>query len=188
MKAKKITALVLALVLVFAISSVALAIGSPIAGVAAGSVAESGAPVAVTVTAVDSATAQAVTAQASAYIAQAYGAAQMLAVYDVDVVAPTRPVTISLNVAGVKVGDKIVVAHQKADVTMEYLEGTVTADGVVAFTLTSFSPVAIFRVGAASSAPTLYKTGDTTSTVSMVLLAVAGLAAIAVCGKALKAK
>ncbi len=187
MKAKKIVALVLALVLVFAISSVALAIGSPIGGVIIGVSSEDKAATA-EVRYLDTATASDFIARAIAYLRTKYGSVQLISSCDLDVVSAKFPVTISMNVAGVKVGDTICVAHLKADNSIEYVTGNVPTDGVGTFTLSSCSPIAIFRVGATSSAAAgaMYKTGDSTSTVAMVLLIAAGIVVLAVCGKALK--
>jgi hypothetical protein len=178
---------VLALVLVFAVSSVALAVGSPVAGAIAG-VSSEDPNASAELKVISTATAQDVIARALAYLRTQYSSVQLVMAADLDVVSAQFPVTVSLNVAGVKVGDQIGVAHLKADNTIEYVAGNVPTDGVVSFTLSSFSPIAIFRVGATSSAAAgaMYKTGDSTSTVAMVLLIAAGIVVLAVCGKALK--
>lgn len=189
MKAKKIVALVVAMVMVFALSSVALAIPSPTGSNVAGT---SGNVQNIEVKSI-SATKQAdLTEAASSYIASQFGAdyvADTLLALDLVVTrTDDKPVTISLNVAGVNVGDNILVIHEKADGSKEIVRAKVLANGVVEFTLSSFSPISIVKVApkGATGSPTMPKTGDNATAVPMVLLLVGCVAAMAVCGKALR--
>lgn len=184
MKAKKIIALVMVMTMVFAISGVALAVPSP-----------GGSTVVDTSSNVTSISISTVSDSARADLqaaaVEAFGATgtETLLVVDLTVNrAPgaTGPVTVSLNVGGVKLGDTIYVVHQKADGSIEIVRATVTADGVVQFTLSSFSPISIIKVAAGAPGPKMPKTGDNTTAVPMVMLLVACVAALAVSGKALK--
>lgn len=189
MKAKKVVALVVAMVMVFALSSVALAIPSPTGSNVAGT---SGNVSKVEVKSI-SATKQADLEKAATdYIATQFGSdyvADTLLSMDLVVTrTDDKPVTLSLNVAGVNVGDNILVIHEKADGSKEIIPAKVLTSGVIEFTLNSFSPIIIVKVAAkgATGSPAMPKTGDSTTAVPMVLLLVGCVAALAVCGKALR--
>lgn len=182
MKAMKRLALVLAAVMVLAVSSVAFAAASP-SGSSVISVSD------VDLGRVSSADAAQLESAAADYVARVYGekfAAEELATYDL--IAKSAG-TITLNVAGVKAGDNIIVIHKKADGTIEIIPATVLANGVISFYMGSFSPISIVRVADAEAvkANKMYKTGDATNAAAMVLMVVSCGVVMMACGKALKA-
>lgn len=182
MKAKKMLALVVAMIMVMAIANVALAVGSP---------SGSTTPTPVNLETPSSSAVAAMTDAADNYVTQKYGSdyvAETLASYDISLQSGASSGTITLNVAGVRAGDIILVIHQKADGSIEIIPATVLANGVISFYMGSFSPISIVRVAqaGAASADTMYKTGDTTSAATMVLLIAACGAALFACGKALR--
>lgn len=82
--------------------------------------------------------------------------ANVLAVINVQYAGkiPAGGVLVTLNVAGVKKGDNIVLLHQKADGTWERINPTEVGDGYVAAIFKDLSPVAIVKLPANSSAAT----------------------------------
>ncbi len=189
MKAKKITALAVAMVLLLSLSGVALAAGS-----ASGSTGGSTSSVVTvdSISSLSSTTERALTQAAQDYIAANYPGyvAETLLSVDIKVtrLSGSGSVTLSLNVAGARVGDRILVIHQKSDGSIEIVPAVVLGDGVIQFTLSSFSPISIVRVSTADAlaARKLPKTGDQSTAAPMALLLMAGLLTLAVCGKALK--
>ena len=74
--------------------------------------------------------------------------ANVLGIVDVQSGIPEGYISIDVTfqVSGIKVGDKVIVLHQKENGVWEILASKVKKDGQVTATFTSFSPVAIFRV------------------------------------------
>lgn len=107
--------------------------------------------------------------------AEDYATAIILAAFDITVEAEEgASVTITVK-ANADVAKKYVAFHEKANNDWEVVPVTVNEDGSVTFTLTSFSPVIIAEVTEKSD-----KTGDL---VVLPMIALAGLAGAAVCGK-----
>lgn len=188
---KRMMAIALVLVMVLSFSSIALAVGSPTGSSITGT---SDNVEEVKIVALSSSKDKELSDAADTYVASQFGngyTATPLLSMDLDVVmkaGQSGPVDITLNVAGVRTGDIILVAHEKADGTVEFITAVVVANGVIKFTMTSFSPISIIRVAAAGAASTgtMYKTGDTTSAVTMVLLIAACGAVMFACSKALR--
>lgn len=208
MKVKRIVALVVALTMVLALSSVALAVPSPIGS---NVIETSGNVEKVEVKTISEVALTELSAAANDYIASQFGSnyvADTLLAMDLVVTrTDNNPVTLSLNVSGVKVGDIILVIHEKEDGSKEVIPAQVLANGVIKFTLTSFSPISIVKVAhksatginagvtvgaptyAPATVPTMPQTGDDSiSAVAMVMLLAALVAIVVVSGKALKAK
>ena len=98
----------------------------------------------------------------------------------------TGSVKVTANIASVKAGDTVLVVHVKADKSVEYLDNTV-ADGKVTFTMTSYSPVVIYKVTmpaidttTAAAATTNVVSAKTGEAMSIALLAAIALGAAAV--------
>lgn len=74
--------------------------------------------------------------------------ANVLGIVDVQSGIPEGYISIDVTfqVSGIKVGDKVIVLHQKENGVWEILASKVKKDGQVTATFTSFSPVAIFQV------------------------------------------
>ncbi len=100
---------------------------------------------------------------------------------------------IQMNVAGAQAGDEVFVVVVYPDGTSEVISATVTANGVVVFTLRRSGTIAIMRAvppsaastNVAGSAVTMPMTGGRTSAAPMAMLLIGCLAAAAVCGRAL---
>lgn len=92
------------------------------------------------------------------------------------------PITFSWAVAGLANGANVVIFHQKADGTVEAVFGVVQ-NGVVTFTLTSLSPVAIVELVSSSAVPAaggLHQTGDVDyAGLSLILALLSGSVLIA---------
>ncbi|MEA5060784.1 MAG: hypothetical protein VB049_12270 [Candidatus Pelethousia sp.] len=182
MKARRIIALYAAMVMVFALCGTAAALPSPIGSSIVGASAN---VEKVEIKSISATKEQALVQTANDYIAAVYGAKYkadtLLSINLVVTRKDNAPATISLNVAGVKLGDIILVVHERADGTMEIVPGKVLANGVVEFTLARFSPVSFIRVASkdASSAQTLPKTGADAAAAPGALLLTASLVCLA---------
>ena len=195
MKAKRTAALVVALVMVFALSGVAFAAAaSP-----TGSTVAQTSPNVVSVQAVaipEAAQAPLVQA-AEVFVAQEVGTGNifepLLAVNLTVEKTDSGTAAITLNVAGVQAGDVVLVVIRKADGTTETVYAAVLADGVIELELEDFDSgdVVIGKVvptastNVAGSAVSMPMTGGGSTAAPMALLLVGCLAAVAVCGKAL---
>ena len=99
----------------------------------------------------------------------------------------TGTVTVTANIASVKAGDTVVVVHVKNDKTTEYLDHTV-ADGKVTFTMSSYSPVVIYKVSGAAATTNNVVSAKTGEAMSVALFAAIALGAVAlVCAKKARA-
>ena len=189
MKAKKITALAVAIVLALSLSGFALAGSSP-----SGSTGGSTSPVVVvdSIGPLSSGTERALTQAAQDHIAANYPGYAVETLLSVDIkvtrLSGSGSITLSLNVAGARVGDRILVIHQKPGGDIEIVPAVVLDDGVIQFSLSSFSPISIVRVSSADAvaARRLPKTGDQATAAPMVLLLMAGFLTLVICSKALK--
>ena len=76
----------------------------------------------------------------------------------------TGTVKVTANIASVKAGDTVLVVHVKTDKSVEYLDHT-TEDGKVSFTMTSFSPVVIYKVSQSATDTTNNAAANTTTNV-----------------------
>lgn len=189
MKAKKVIVLIAVMATALSLSGVALALPSPMGSSVVGTSANVEKVEIKSISATkEKALVQAANDYIGAHYGSAYAADTLLSVNLVVTRKDDQPATISLNVAGVKLGDTILIVHEKASGSLEIVPGKVLANGVVEFTLSSFSPISIIRVslGDAVAARTLPKTGDSAAAAPMALLLAACIAALAACAKALK--
>ncbi len=197
MKAKRTMALVVALVMVLALSGVALAAAASPSG---STVAQTSSNVVSVQTAPISEAAQAPLVQAAAaFVAQNLGpglAVQPLLAVNLTVQkTDSGAASVTMNVAGVQEGDTVVVTILNPDGTTKVVYAKVLADGVIELELEDFEDgdIVIGKVvpedeataNVASSAVTMPMTGGGASAASMALLLAGCLAAVAVCGKAL---
>jgi hypothetical protein len=90
----------------------------------------------------------------------------------------TGEATISINVPGLKSGDKVTLVHLKDDGTFEIIEGVVVEDGKVTFT----STFSYFGFYVQSSTATSPKTGDA----NMILMIVISLIAVSLIAVSVK--
>lgn len=120
-----------------------------------------GKTVTVTVTAVASTDiVEAAQTQAKEFATGANGTAKVLGIVDITAEIPegAKSVDVTIKVDGIKVGDTVLVLHQKADGTWESLNARVEKDGEVIATFTSFSPVVIAKVDAKATDNTVNDT------------------------------
>lgn len=85
-------------------------------------------------------------ASAAAKIAEG-AVANVLGIVDVQAGIPDGYISIDVTfqVSDIKVGDKVIVLHQRQDGTWETLASKIKKDGEITATFTSFSPVAIVK-------------------------------------------
>ena len=100
--------------------------------------------------------------------------AAIAAIMDLNVEFTGEEVTLTFAVPEIKAGERIIVLHKGVN-GWEEIAGAVAGEGTVTATFTSFSPIAIVKVAA---------TAEKTGVVSVLpMIALAGLAGAAVCGK-----
>lgn len=95
---------------------------------------------------------------------------------DINVPAGTGSATFTLGVPSLAAGQSVTVIHLKSSTEWEVLPVSAVGNGTVTFTMSSYSPVAVVLN---ATAP---KTGETGMAV-VLMIAVAGIAGAAVCGR-----
>lgn len=119
-------------------------------------------------------------AAAVSMVAAANGAvgsnAVIATMVDINVPDGTGAATFTLGVPSLVAGQSVTVIHLKSSTEYEILPVSAVGNGTVTFTMSSYSPVAVVLN---ATAP---KTGETSMAV-VLMIAVAGIAGAAVCGR-----
>ncbi len=198
METKRTAALIVALVMVFALSSVAFA---AVASPTGSTVVQTSDNVRSVSTAPLPEAARIVLEQAANdFVAEEMGVDSvfepLLAIYLAVQRSDNGAASITLNVAGVQIGDVVLVVIRNADGTIETVYAAVLENGVIELELEDFDGCdivigkivpngAAVSTNVAGSAVTMPMTGGGFSAAPMALLLVCCLAVMAVCGKAL---